>query len=209
MTNIPTVCSPPIPAADGWEATCYYDRGGPLILVEFTKGTATTRSRLDTGKGWFIDPLPFELIEEVRERLISGIAQIMPIISTTRAKAIAEQLLESLPKNEVLQIVARIKGRDKLQAKDIPDLDVLIAVYRASLDGKWGWEGRVRWAFLSDMEEAFPNYSPKLVRAKMKAMIRKGLLRGCACGCRGDFQFTDKSKALVEAKLGHEIKVAE
>lgn len=24
--------------------------------------------------------------------------------------------------------------------------------------------------------------------AKMSAMIRKGLVEGCACGCRGDFQ---------------------
>jgi hypothetical protein len=29
---------------------------------------------------------------------------------------------------------------------------------------------------------------PKVLLAKLKAMIKKGLISGCVCGCRGDFE---------------------
>lgn len=33
----------------------------------------------------------------------------------------------------------------------------------------------------------FPQMPPKLVLAKARKLIRRGLVTGCACGCRGDF----------------------
>jgi hypothetical protein len=33
-----------------------------------------------------------------------------------------------------------------------------------------------------------------LVLAKMRSLIKKGLVEGCGCGCRGDFGITDKGK---------------
>lgn len=32
----------------------------------------------------------------------------------------------------------------------------------------------------------------KLVLAKLKQLIKRGLVNGCGCGCRGDFEITDK-----------------
>jgi hypothetical protein len=32
----------------------------------------------------------------------------------------------------------------------------------------------------------------KMVLAKMRGLIKRGLVSGCACGCRGDFELTDK-----------------
>jgi hypothetical protein len=42
----------------------------------------------------------------------------------------------------------------------------------------------------------------KLALAKMKAMVRKGLVSGCPCGCRGDFEITDKGRAALSDTNG-------
>jgi hypothetical protein len=43
--------------------------------------------------------------------------------------------------------------------------------------------------FPNDVRRAMPDGTPyKVALAKMAAMIRKGLIEGCACGCRGDFR---------------------
>lgn len=39
-----------------------------------------------------------------------------------------------------------------------------------------------------ELSAALPEFPYKVIRAKCDQMIRKGRLRGCACGCRGDFQ---------------------
>ena len=39
---------------------------------------------------------------------------------------------------------------------------------------------------LSSMAEAM-GYPENVVRAKARRLIRRGLITGCACGCRGDF----------------------
>ncbi len=36
--------------------------------------------------------------------------------------------------------------------------------------------------------------SEKLILAKMKQLIKRGLVDGCACGCRGDFEITPKGE---------------
>lgn len=74
-----------------------------------------------------------------------------------------------------------MSGAPAMQAKDIPDAALLDAV--AAVNTR-----RRGWAFLSDLEEAFPAFPPKVVRAKAAALIRRRLLKGCACGCRGDFE---------------------
>jgi hypothetical protein len=37
-------------------------------------------------------------------------------------------------------------------------------------------------------EQLFPEIPPKVVTAKMKALVRNKLVDGCVCGCRGDFE---------------------
>jgi predicted transcriptional regulator len=47
--------------------------------------------------------------------------------------------------------------------------------------------------FPDSVSHAMPvDASGKLVLAKMKSMIKRGLVDGCPCGCRGDFVITEK-----------------
>ncbi len=65
------------------------------------------------------------------------------------------------------------------QAKDIPD-DVVLSM----LDGTEEWSP---WLFMWDLEEVFPDLPRKVILAKMRQLMRRGLVGGCRCGCRGDF----------------------
>lgn len=49
-----------------------------------------------------------------------------------------------------------------------------------------------------------PNLPEKLVLGKMRMLMRRGLVTGCGCGCRGDFEITAKGiqwLAQVDSKL--------
>ncbi len=59
-------------------------------------------------------------------------------------------------------------------AKDIPD-QVIYAQVRAGNVTLWA------------IQDALHSHHPKVVHAKLKQMVNKGRLLGCACGCRGDF----------------------
>jgi hypothetical protein len=57
-----------------------------------------------------------------------------------------------------------------------------------------------RWTLCWDLEAALPGIPPKVLRAKARALIRRGLLTGCTCGCRGDYELTAKGdRFLAEA----------
>lgn len=79
-----------------------------------------------------------------------------------------------------------------MQCKDIPDEPIL--KFLAGPYEGWSAPG---WATLfegypNSVQQAMPaNVPPKLARAKMGQMIRKGLIDGCACGCRGDFRLPE------------------
>lgn len=70
-----------------------------------------------------------------------------------------------------------------MQAKDISDAEMLGAVVldiiaRNSMLG-------AAWSTIC--ERSFPDVPEKVVRAKLRSLTKRGLLRGCTCGCRGDF----------------------
>jgi hypothetical protein len=69
-----------------------------------------------------------------------------------------------------------------MKAADITDAELLEAV--RAVRGKYGVP---RWSTLWDVQRALP-YPTKVVQAKLKSAVRRGLLTGCACGCRGDFE---------------------
>jgi len=87
-----------------------------------------------------------------------------------------------------------------MQAKDIPDAVFMRAVTTAAeirghehasrwdvalvLSGFPDLVGMNFWEFI-DEEQLIPW---KIVVAKARKLIRAGHLRGCYCGCRGDFQ---------------------
>lgn len=60
----------------------------------------------------------------------------------------------------------------------------MIAAVRAAR----GKHGVPEWASLWDVEAEFPALPAKVVRAKLGALVRRKILGGCACGCRGDFE---------------------
>lgn len=75
-----------------------------------------------------------------------------------------------------------------------------------ALDGAWGtwcWSDHPDPTFwLHSVAPLFPAGIPdKLLLAKMAGLIRRGLIDGCPCGCRGDYEATDKGRAFVAERL--------
>lgn len=86
-----------------------------------------------------------------------------------------------------------------MQAKDVPDLPVL--AFLSSLDRSATWFAPETYAH--SVRHAMPPETPeKVALAKMRALIRRGLVEGCECGCRGDFVLTDKGRALLALRGG-------
>jgi len=79
-----------------------------------------------------------------------------------------------------------------MQCKDIPTIEIL--EFMAKHPGEFDWHN---WYFGNEMDvrNAMPdgfNLDDNLVHAKMRMLIKKGLVDGCSCGCRGDFVITKK-----------------
>ena len=74
----------------------------------------------------------------------------------------------------------------RIQAKHIDTRAILLAIEAAGADRP------SRWAFLRDLESFGPR---KVVLAKCRSLMGRGLIDGCACGCRGDFSLTDEGIA--------------
>lgn len=90
-----------------------------------------------------------------------------------------------------------------MQCKDIPDRPVL-EFLRDLPDwpdmpglkrtGTWFWSDDYKPE--NSVLHAMPPETPeKLALAKMRMLERRGLIDGCTCGCRGDFELTSKGLA--------------
>lgn len=77
-----------------------------------------------------------------------------------------------------------------MQCKDIPDRPIL--EFLAQRPRVWHtWYPDCE----NDVSPSMPKDTPgKLVLAKMRTLIRRGLVNGCGCGCRGDFEITEKGQ---------------
>ena len=89
-----------------------------------------------------------------------------------------------------------------MKCSDIPDYVVL--EYLAQHQGRWTMLfGRTFSTWVEgELVEAdvFPKGTPaKLATAKMRQLHKRDLVSGCPCGCRGDFEITDKGLALIGA----------
>ena len=95
------------------------------------------------------------------------------------------------------------------QAKDVPDLPVLVFVEQhggigcnwfANDDGSPMGERSVGHA----MPAGTP---PKVMLAKMRGLIRRKLVGGCGCGCRGDFKITDLGRQFLATHIPEKAAV--
>lgn len=94
---------------------------------------------------------------------------------------------------------------DYQHARDIDDVVFLCAVAAASRHGLWA----TRWdvaCILGGYALDAPDRPPlgevpgvpwKVVLAKFRRVQGRGLVTGCDCSCRGDFELTDKGRALI------------
>lgn len=92
-----------------------------------------------------------------------------------------------------------------MQAKDISTADFLRAVIVAGSIRKM--RSTVRWDVQSvlaghpehvdryDIERVYPAMPEKVVMAKANRLIRRGIIDGCPCGCRGDYEIMPETAA--------------
>lgn len=79
-----------------------------------------------------------------------------------------------------------------MQCKDIPDRPILeMLALNPEQWHQWDvcYEPNKQFDVMNAMPEGTP---PRLALAKMRMMIRRGVVGGCPCGCRGDFTITDE-----------------
>ena len=90
-----------------------------------------------------------------------------------------------------------------MQTKDIPDMPVLefleprsrVKLPTPEVPGSLlvHEDGSL---FPTSVQHAMPAGLPwKLARSKMASLLKRGLVDGCTCGCRGDFELTEKGLA--------------
>lgn len=83
-----------------------------------------------------------------------------------------------------------------LQAKHVDEQKVLALIDRIEKE-----EGR--WTLVVDLEKAL-ELPRKVILAKMAALIKRKVIGGCACGCRGDYSRLEQP-APVAMSLGEQI----
>lgn len=99
-------------------------------------------------------------------------------------------------------------------ARDILDADMLGIVWQLQRTPYWPYDGMKdpHWVSQWDLAGALrlagyrahhgPYGMPSgLVRAKASRLIERGLLDGCTCGCRGDFELTTAGRGLLEGPV--------
>ena len=79
------------------------------------------------------------------------------------------------------------------QCKDIPDEPILQFLLKA----------KGNFCSWYSVRNALPeNFTPKkLILAKMAQLIKRGLIDGCPCGCRGDFEITPKGEQYLSINI--------
>lgn len=90
-----------------------------------------------------------------------------------------------------------------MQCKDIPDRPILEFLSKSRIWGTW-YAGEDGILPENSVRRAMPEpdgimLPDKLVQAKMKQLIRRGLVIGCTCGCRGDYEITSKGKLFLRS----------
>jgi hypothetical protein len=82
-----------------------------------------------------------------------------------------------------------------VRGSDITDVQFLTAMHEVL--GGQRYTTLARW----DLRPYFPDMPDKVILSKARKLIKRGLINGCDCGCRGDFGILDKGRALLETDL--------
>lgn len=78
------------------------------------------------------------------------------------------------------------------QCKDIPHIPILAFLKKHEA----GWCTHGRGYSMPTVQDAMPEGTPhKLQLAKMCSLVRRGMVDGCTCGCRGDWKITAGGEA--------------
>lgn len=74
-----------------------------------------------------------------------------------------------------------------MKTSDIPERPIL--EFLALNPDEWHTHGK--GYFMPTVQDAMPKDTPvKLQLSKMRSLLRRGLVSGCGCGCRGDWEIT-------------------
>lgn len=74
-----------------------------------------------------------------------------------------------------------------MKAADISDTAALGAV--SDIKQQTG-----TWANTDQVAAYFPAFPIKVVHAKLRRLLKRGLVSGCPCGCRGDWEVVPRTK---------------
>lgn len=55
------------------------------------------------------------------------------------------------------------------------------------------------WVFMWNLEYLMPVFPEEVILAKASRLIQRGLLTGCDCGCRGDFELTESGRDAIRS----------
>lgn len=70
-----------------------------------------------------------------------------------------------------------------MKASDITDEQIYQAVDEICAGQSFVYPVASRW----EIHKKLPQYPEKVLMAKLRRMVKRKRLAGCACGCRGDF----------------------
>lgn len=97
-----------------------------------------------------------------------------------------------------------------VKASDITDeafLDAIRTIHRIRYSGNPQWigasiwdiaavlDGHPEWAGQRQATDGSVQFPEKVIRAKAKRLVKRGLVDGCTCGCRGDFEIREEALA--------------
>lgn len=87
-----------------------------------------------------------------------------------------------------------------MQCKDIPDAPILeFLALQGGVGCTWLESDEAVLGARCVLKAMPAGTSPKLALAKMSMLIRRGVVSGCACGCRGDFELTSKGREFIKS----------
>lgn len=81
-----------------------------------------------------------------------------------------------------------------MKTSDIPERPILEFLSRQKV---WATHGEGH--SMPTVRDAMPPETPlKLQISKMRNLLKRGLVRGCGCGCRGDWEITPFGRQALE-----------